>query len=94
VAKLEPADWWAVRRAGNSKPSTYRCPLCGHQLHAMTEHVLIAPEGDASRRRHAHTECVLAARRDGRIVLHEEWRATQPRQPSRWRRLASRKRAP
>jgi hypothetical protein len=90
VAKLEQADWWAVRRAGNRKPSTYRCPLCGQQLHAMTEHVLIAPEGDASRRRHAHTECVLAARRDGRIVLREEWLATRPRQPSRWRRLLSR----
>ena len=90
MAKLEPADWWAVRRASNSKPSTYRCPLCGHQLHAMTEHALIAPEGDASRRRHAHTECVLAARRDGRIVLREEWLATQPRQPSWWRRLVSR----
>jgi hypothetical protein len=59
MARLEPADWWAVRRASSSKPSTYRCPLCGHSLHAMTEHTLIAPEGDASRRRHAHTECVL-----------------------------------
>ena len=59
-------------------------------LHAMTEHTLIAPEGDASRRRHAHTECVLTARRDGRIRLREEWLATQPRQPSRWRRLLGR----
>lgn len=86
MARLEQADWWAVRRASSSKPSTYRCPLCGHPLHAMTEHTLIAPEGDASRRRHAHTECVLAARRDGRIRLREEWLATQPPEPSRWRR--------
>lgn len=86
MARLEQADWWAVRRASSSKPSTYRCPLCGHSLHAMTEHTLIAPEGDASRRRHAHTECVLAARRDGRIRLREEWLATQPPAPSRWRR--------
>ncbi len=90
MAKLERADWWAIRRASSSKPSTYRCPLCGHQLHAMTEHQLIAPEGDASRRRHAHTECVLAARRAGRLPLREEWLATQPRQPSLLRRLLAR----
>jgi hypothetical protein len=51
----------------------------------MTEHSLIAPEGDANRRRHAHTECVLAARRAGRMPLRDEWRATQPQQPSRVR---------
>jgi hypothetical protein len=82
---LEPADWWAIRRASSQKPSTYRCPLCGHRLHAMTEHSLIAPEGDASRRRHAHSECVLAARREGRMPLRDEWLATQPPQPSRVR---------
>jgi len=87
MAKLEKADWWAVRLASNRKPSTYRCPLCGHQLHAMTEHSLIAPEGDASRRRHAHTECVLAARAQGRLPLRDEWLETQPRQPSLLRRL-------
>jgi hypothetical protein len=53
----------------------------------MAEHSLIAPEGDASRRRHAHTECVLAARRDGRLPLREEWLATQPQRPSLLRRL-------
>ena len=90
MARLEPADWWAVRRATSGRPSTYRCPLCGHALHAMTEHTLIAPEGDASRRRHAHTECVLAARRAGRIRLREEWLATQPRRPSLLRRLLRR----
>ena len=90
MARLEPADWWAVRRAGSSKPATYRCPLCGQPLHAMADHMLIAPEGDASRRRHAHTECVLAARRDGRMPLREDWLATQPRRPSRIRRLLRR----
>jgi hypothetical protein len=44
------------------KPATYRCPICGDLLHAMSEHMLIAPEGDTSRRRHAHVECVRAAR--------------------------------
>jgi hypothetical protein len=27
----------------------------------MSDHVLIAPEGDTSRRRHAHLDCVAAA---------------------------------
>ena len=62
---LEPAAWWAVRRAQNLKPATYRCPLCGYRLHAMSPHVLVAPEGDLSRRRHAHAECVAAANLPG-----------------------------
>jgi hypothetical protein len=49
--------------------------------------MLIAPEGDTRRRRHAHTECVLAARSRGRLVLREEWQRTQPHAPSLWRRL-------
>ncbi|HEX3434614.1 MAG TPA: hypothetical protein VHT25_11185 [Solirubrobacteraceae bacterium] len=52
--------------------------------------MLIAPEGDSRRRRHAHTQCVLAARRDGRLVLHDEWLRAQPRRPSLWRRLLRR----
>ena len=32
----------------------------------MSDHVLIAPEGDTSRRRHAHLECVAAADLPGR----------------------------
>jgi hypothetical protein len=90
VARLDDARWWALRRAQNSKAATYRCPLCGHHLHATSEHMLIAPEGDAGRRRHAHTECVLAARKQGRLPLREEWLATQPRQPSLLRRLFGR----
>ena len=43
------------------KSATYTCPFCGELLHAMSDHVLIAPEGDTSRRRHAHTECVRRA---------------------------------
>jgi hypothetical protein len=57
----------------------------------MTEHLLIAPEGDAARRRHAHTECVLQARKDGRIRLREEWAATQPQTPSLLGRLLRRR---
>jgi hypothetical protein len=40
----------------------------------MSEHVLIAPEGNSERRRHAHTECVLAARREGRLPGYDEWK--------------------
>jgi hypothetical protein len=52
--------------------------------------MLIAPEGDTRRRRHAHTDCVLAARRSGQLVLKDEWQRTQPRPPSPWRRLLGR----
>jgi len=93
MARLEPALWWEARRAQNSKAATYTCPLCGYRLHATTEHMLIAPEGDASRRRHAHSECVLAARKQGRLPLREDWLATQPRPPSllsRWLRRSGR----
>ena len=92
VAKLEDARWWAVRRAQNRSAATYRCPFCGYRLHAGSEHSLIAPEGDASRRRHAHSECVLAAREQGRLPLREDWLATQPRRPALWRRLLGRQR--
>lgn len=49
--------------------------------------MLIAPEGDTSRRRHAHTDCVLRARAAGELRLREEWLAEQPRRPGLWRRL-------
>ena len=71
-----------MRRAHSHKPATYTCPLCGRQLHAMSEHVLIAPEGDAERRRHAHAECVLAARERGTFKTYDDWRETQPRRRS------------
>jgi len=82
--------WWSLRAAQNLKPATYRCPLCGKHLPALSEHVLIAPEGDKSRRRHAHTSCVAAARKAGRLPSEEEWRATQPQAPSAWSRLRAR----
>jgi hypothetical protein len=90
MAFLDRARWWSVRRAQNRKPATYRCPLCGKHLHAASEHLLIAPEDDASRRRHAHTECVLAARQAGRLLTLDDWRATQPRRPSLFMRLLGR----
>ncbi len=81
--RLEPADWYSVRRAQNLKPATYTCPLCGYRLHAMSPHVLIAPEGDLSRRRHAHSECVAAANLPG-----------PPQRPGLLRRLLRRQHAP
>jgi hypothetical protein len=82
--------WWEVRRAQNRKPATYRCPLCGAFLPALSEHMLIFPEGDHTRRRHAHTDCVLAARRAGALPTKAEYERTQTRSPSRWQRLTSR----
>ena len=90
MPRLEQADWWSIRRAQNRKPATYRCPLCGYRLHAMSPHVLLAPQGDTSRRRHAHAECAEAARRPGRLPSYDEWRKTQPRGPGLVARLLRR----
>jgi hypothetical protein len=78
------ARWYAMRRAGSTKPATYRCPLCGNRLPALSEHLLVFPEGDHSRRRHAHTECVARARQAGRLPLREE---VEPRPPGLLARL-------
>jgi hypothetical protein len=91
MAKLEPARWWTIRRAQNRKPSTYRCPLCNGFLPALSEHVLIAPEGDTARRRHAHTACAVAARKQGRLPTRDEWRkASGEATPGLFARLAAR----
>ena len=84
--------WWALRPAQNLDAKTYRCPLCGEFLPSASEHVLVLPEGDTSRRRHAHTECVREARREGKLPSRAEWKAAQPwrawkqRLFGRWRR--------
>jgi len=49
------ARWYEVRAAQNLKPATYRCPFCRGHLPSLTAHMLVFPEGDRSRRRHAHT---------------------------------------
>ncbi len=85
------ARWWTVRRAQNLKPATYRCPFCGRHLPALSEHVLVMPEGDASRRRHAHTACALAERKAGRLPDRDEWRRTQPREPGLLSRILRRR---
>lgn len=52
--------------------------------------MLMFPEGDHSRRRHAHTECVMRARKAGKLPSREEWLKTQPREPGVWERLLAR----
>jgi formylglycine-generating enzyme required for sulfatase activity len=74
MAKQPKPRWWTIRPAQNRKPSTYRCPLCGNQLPSLQAHMLITPEGDPSRRRHAHSACVMAARKQGRLPTQAEWR--------------------
>ncbi|MDO9352091.1 MAG: hypothetical protein Q7T55_00255 [Solirubrobacteraceae bacterium] len=87
---MPPAEWYSVRRAVNAKPSTYRCPFCGERFPALIEHVLVAPLGDTTLRRHAHTQCTLRARADGSLPSREEWRSTQPKTPSWLSRLLRR----
>jgi hypothetical protein len=89
MPEFRDARWYAVRPAGSTKPATYRCPLCGKHLPALSEHLLVLPEGDASRRRHAHTGCVMRARRAGRLPLRDE---VEPRRPGLLARLLSRAR--
>ena len=76
---LPMADWYSVRHVQSFKPKSYTCPLCLTQLHAMSDHVLITPEGDAERRRHAHSTCVRAARDQGLLPSREEWTRSRPR---------------
>jgi hypothetical protein len=66
------ARWYVVRPAANRKPRTYRCPLCGGLLPALSSHMLVVPEGQPPRRRHAHTACVVQARKAGRLPLRED----------------------
>jgi hypothetical protein len=76
--EFSKARWYAVRPAANRKPATYRCPLCGGMLPALSEHMLVTPEGDSSSRRHAHSACVMGARKQGRLPLRDE---VEPRPP-------------
>jgi len=77
MTDLDAFRWWELRSAQNLKATTYICPLCDQQLYATSEHTLLLPEGDPSRRRHAHTDCVAQARRAGRLLTQDEWRKTK-----------------
>ncbi|MGZ6696471.1 MAG: hypothetical protein ACXVFL_12620 [Solirubrobacteraceae bacterium] len=78
------ARWYAIRTSGSGRPRTYRCPLCGNRFPAMQPHMLVTPEGDPERRRHAHAACVTRAREAGRLPLREE---VEPPRPGPWARL-------
>jgi hypothetical protein len=52
--------------------------------------MLLFPEDDHSRRRHAHTACVSRAHARGELLWRDEWLRTQPRRPPWWRRLLGR----
>ena len=82
--RLEPAD--LVVGARGAQPQAGDVSLPAVRLPAARDgaHVLISPEGDTSRRRHAHTECVQAAREQGRMPSYDEWRKTQPRKGIRY----------
>ncbi len=82
------ASWYTVRPASSTKPATYRCPLCHRQLPALSAHMLVFPDGDARRRRHAHTACVVKARGAGRLPLRDEVR---PRRRGWFSRLFGRR---
>lgn len=73
MSEAQAVRWWSVRPAKSRKPATYTCPFCGEYLPAISEHMLVFPEGDAGRRRHAHTACALAARKAGRLPSRDEW---------------------
>jgi hypothetical protein len=88
MGDFREARWYGVRPAANRRPATYRCPLCGGLLPALSDHVLVLPDGEPSRRRHAHTECIMKARRDGRLPLREE---IEPRRPGLLSRLLGRR---
>ena len=83
------ARFYAIRPAASRRPTTYRCPLCRRQLPALTPHMLVFPDGDPERRRHAHSDCVMRARADGRLPLREE---VEPRPPGVAARLLARAR--
>ena len=84
---MDEARWWSLRASRSNRPATYTCPFCGRRLHAMSEHLVIAPEGDVDRRRHAHIECVAAARKRGAFRTEDDWRKSQPRRPGLLSRL-------
>jgi len=83
--------WWDMRPAQGNQAKRYTCPLCHGVLLAMTPYTLLFPEGDHEHRRHAHTACVIAQRKAGKLLTKAEWeRAQRPPKPAGrpwWRRL-------
>jgi hypothetical protein len=81
------AEWWDVRMARNPSGAIYTCPLCDGPVHSATEHMLVTPEGNSERRRHAHMDCVREAISTDRLTVR-----TQPEdQRPKWFRRARRR---
>ncbi len=72
--------------ARNPSGSIYTCPLCDGPIHAATEHMLITPEGNPNRRRHAHIECVREAIGAGLLPGRSDESGPRKRWFGRWRR--------
>ena len=87
MTDFRQARWYAVRPASNRKPATYRCPLCGGPLPALSDHLLVVPEGTPPVAATPHTTCVMKARREGRLPFREE---TEPPRPGLLARLLGR----
>lgn len=83
--------WWDIRPAQGRQAKTYTCPICHGMFLAMVPNVLLFPEGDRERRRHAHVDCVARQRRAGTLLTREEWqralRAAGSAGRPWWRRL-------
>lgn len=84
MAQPSQPRWWEIRPAANLKPASYRCPLCQGKLPALSEHLLMLPEGKPAGRRHAHTDCVMAARKRGELPTRGEWRKAQRVEQGGW----------
>ena len=86
--------WWDIRSAQGRQAKTYTCPICHGMFLAMVPNVLLSPEGDRGRRRHAHVECVAAQRRAGKLLTRAEWeRSLRPAAGAGrpwWRRILGR----
>jgi hypothetical protein len=79
-----------MRPAQSQQLKTYTCPFCHQRLLSMNSNTLLFPEGDRERRRHAHTACVAAQRRAGKLLTRSEWeRSLRPATAGRrwWWRL-------
>lgn len=90
----DPVRWWDIRPAQSGQPKTYTCPICHGRFLAMVPNVLLSPEGDRERRRHAHVECVARQRQAGKLLTKGEWERNRretrgPRRPW-WARLLGR----
>ncbi|HEX4189828.1 MAG TPA: hypothetical protein VHZ06_02440 [Marmoricola sp.] len=88
---VDAPRWWETRPAESRQPKTYTCPICHRRLLSMNPNTLLFPEGDRERRRHAHTVCVAAERKAGRLLTKAEWkRSVSPSAGKRswWRWLS------